>query len=478
MGKKSSPAPPPAPDPFEIARADAEFNRINQFTPFGNLQFLGPNRNTAQLTLTPELQQNIDLRLQSDSNLLQEALARQGLLDTQPIDLSQFGDIQSALDLSNVNFGGVDPASLTAPNLIGNIQNPFSIQGNLNVGDLPEIPQNIEQFRTDVEDAIFNRGRRLLDPVFQDQERAQIQRLANRGLPESGEAFDTARTRFFDRRNRAFVDLADAATVAGGNAASQQLGNILGARGAGFNEALAGGSFANQAAQQGLGQALAQAGFANQAGLLGLGANLDIQNQGLRNAAFNNQASAQNLALQQQLLQNNNAARAQALAEAQGIRGNQFNELASLLGLQQVQAPGINSFFAPSQAPVMDAFALNQNAQNLAYQGALQNQQGMLGGLFGLGGALLGGPIGGAIGSSLGDIFSGGGGGNTRGGRSDRRLKHNIRRIGTVKGYPWYSFDYLWGESSQGVMSDEIPSQYVHQHLGFDWVDYGALLNG
>jgi len=60
---------------------------------------------------------------------------------------------------------------------------------------------------------------------------------------------------------------------------------------------------------------------------------------------------------------------------------------------------------------------------------------------------------------------------------SDRRLKNNIKRIGTVKGYPWYSFDYIWGESSEGFMSDEIPQEYVMRHVtGYDMVDYGSIL--
>lgn len=59
---------------------------------------------------------------------------------------------------------------------------------------------------------------------------------------------------------------------------------------------------------------------------------------------------------------------------------------------------------------------------------------------------------------------------------SDRRLKTDIKRIGSVKGYPWYSFKYIWGERSQGVMSDEIPKQFVQRLHGYDVVDYGALL--
>jgi len=54
-------------------------------------------------------------------------------------------------------------------------------------------------------------------------------------------------------------------------------------------------------------------------------------------------------------------------------------------------------------------------------------------------------------------------------------LKRNIRRIGTVNGYPWYSFDYVWGRSSQGVMSDEVPRDFVHDIAGYDAVDYAKV---
>ena len=59
---------------------------------------------------------------------------------------------------------------------------------------------------------------------------------------------------------------------------------------------------------------------------------------------------------------------------------------------------------------------------------------------------------------------------------SDRRLKTNIKRIGTAKGYPWYSFDYIWGESSEGVMSDEINQDAVFvSPSGYDVVDYARI---
>lgn len=451
-----SPSPPPAPDPSAIARADAEFNRIDQFTPTGSLTFSGPNRNQATFELSPEMQALFEQQQQVDANLLGQALQRQGMLDPNQINPGQFGLIQSGFDTTRLRAQGPqfnNLPNLQAPNLqmlggnpnlqrdinagpiqgqlgqAGNIQNQLDTQG------LTPIPQDIQAFRGDVEQAFFDRQRALLDPVLQDQERDLRGMLSNRGLPESGEAFDRDLTRFSDARNRAFTDLSRNAVLAGGSEASRQLGDTLAARGQGFGEAVAGGQFANQAQNLGFGQGLAggqfanqaqgqgfgqnlagtgfanaaaqqgfdnlaqQAAFNNQAGLLGLGANQGIRGQltgeELAGTAAGNQAAAQNTALNQQMLQNANAARTQNLSEAMGMRGNQFNELASLLGLQQVQQPGLNNFFAPGQVDVLGANALNQNALQNQFLADSAQSNAFNTGLFGLGGALIGAPSGG-----------------------------------------------------------------------------------
>ncbi len=60
---------------------------------------------------------------------------------------------------------------------------------------------------------------------------------------------------------------------------------------------------------------------------------------------------------------------------------------------------------------------------------------------------------------------------------SDRRLKTNIEQIGTTEaGYPWYKFDYVWGTPSEGVMADEVPSDWVsYDASGFAVVDYSKV---
>ena len=61
---------------------------------------------------------------------------------------------------------------------------------------------------------------------------------------------------------------------------------------------------------------------------------------------------------------------------------------------------------------------------------------------------------------------------------SDRRLKKNIEQIGEKKGFPWYQFDYIWGEKSEGFMSDELPGEFVSKVGRYDMVDYDAILGG
>jgi hypothetical protein len=310
MGKKSAPSPPEPVDPREVARADAEFNRIDQYTPYGSLIFSGPNRNVATLNLSPEMQGLMDTRFNVDQSMLDAALGRIGDLNQAPIDLGQFGPIQSDAGLSEFN-----PTGLT------------------------ELPGDMGSFRNRIEDNYFERANRLLEPQFARQEEALRGTLANQGLPTTSDAFLDQYSQFNTDRGNTYGNLANEAVMYGGQEASRLLADAMAQRGMQFGEQLTGTNFNNAVRQTGM--------------------------------------------------QNANAARVQGLQEALGIRGNQFNELASLLGLQQVQAPQMQNFFGPGQVDYLGAQSLAaQQAQN-AYQGQLQQQQGMLGGLSSLGAAAI-----------------------------------------------------------------------------------------
>src|SRR3990167_1321471 len=299
MGKKSAPNPPPAPDPRQIAQTDVEFNRIDQQTPFGSLTYGGPNRNTATMTLSPELQNLFDLQTQSDTNLLGSATRAQGGIDQ--------------LIGSPLNTEGLP--QLQAPDLSG----------------LNQLPQDYNAYRGDAERAFFDRSAGLLNEQFGRQEEDLRQTLANQGLQSGGQAFGTEFGNFNQRRGETFSNLARDAVLYGGQEASRSLADQMGLRQQGFGEA--------------------QQGF-----------------------------------------QNAGSMRGQLLGERGMVRSNQFNELASLLGLQQVQQPNLSSFFAPGQAGVTDAYGLEQAAlqnnfnalsgRNASAKGAGADLAGTLGSAF------------------------------------------------------------------------------------------------
>lgn len=140
----------------------------------------------------------------------------------------------------------------------------------------------------------------------------------------------------------------------------------------------------------------------------------------------------------------------QEISNAAALRSIPFNEIASLLGIQQVQPPQLQNFYSPRGADFTGAQAL-QTQTELQNYGAGQGVFGnLLQGLFGLGSAAI-------------QRYS------------DRRLKQNIRYLATINGNRWYLFDYIWGEPSIGVMADEVDQSAVSYVNGFAVVDYGAI---
>ena len=150
-----------------------------------------------------------------------------------------------------------------------------------------------------------------------------------------------------------------------------------------------------------------------------------------------------------------NSLRAQQLAEGLSQFGadntantQQFSQLASLLGMQSPQAQYTN-------VPQVDAAGImNQDYQNQL--GAYNTQMSGLGSLLGVGGQLGAAAI-----------------------KSDIRLKENIRKVGDVDGINIYEFSYI-GEPGlyRGVMAQEvehIPGAVVEHPDGYKMVDYSKI---
>lgn len=169
-----------------------------------------------------------------------------------------------------------------------------------------------------------------------------------------------------------------------------------------------------------------------------------------------------NDALNQLLL----SGRAQSVNEILTERNQPLNEIAALMSGSAVGQPSFTNTPQTNVAGVDYAGMVrdNYNAQNQQYQAKLQQQNAMMGGLFGLGGQLGGAAI--KYGAPL--IMT-----------SDRRLKSDINRIGTtVHDLPFYEYT-IHGERRRGVMADEVervmPDAVITMADGYKAVNYSML---
>lgn len=173
-------------------------------------------------------------------------------------------------------------------------------------------------------------------------------------------------------------------------------------------------------------------------------------NSGLRpgTAAWDSEMTRLTNANTDQLNQLALTGRNQAFSEALALRNQPLNEIIGLTTGSQIQNP--TASFA--QTPQTGVAGVDYTGLvNQQYQSQLQNYQSGMGGLFGLGSALIGAlPF------------------------SDARLKENVRRVGaTDGGTPVYVFNYKGDPTPQmGVMAQDVPEARVKDPSGFYRVDY------
>lgn len=190
-----------------------------------------------------------------------------------------------------------------------------------------------------------------------------------------------------------------------------------------------------------------------------------LANQGITqgseayNNAMRSQSQRENDLYTQAALQGINTgltARQQGIQEQYAAQDRPLNIVNALRTGSQVSSPQFVN--APQQAATAgpDLLGAAQSTYN-SQLGNYNAKQAGMNNLFNLGGSL---------GSAY--LFS------------DPRLKTNVKRIGTHPlGIGIYSYEYLWGESSIGVMSDELERvmpQAVSIHpSGYKMVNYAYL---
>jgi len=151
------------------------------------------------------------------------------------------------------------------------------------------------------------------------------------------------------------------------------------------------------------------------------------------------------------------SARQQGVNEAIQQRQQPLNEITALMNGQQMQNPTwVQTPQESIQAPDIAGMVYKN------YDSASKNYQGQLGGLFGLGGALVGGGA---------RILSG----------SDRRIKTDIVPVAIhPTGLTVYRYTYLTGDEPEyGLMAQDVQAVRPHavaEVMGILCVDYAAAL--
>lgn len=499
MGK-SSPSPPPVPDPNVVAGAQtasniatannqAALNKVGSSGPYGSVLWQSdpsqPGGSTQVTTLSPAEQAIFNAYTSDQAQTLGVAGQQIGRVSSalsQPFSYAglpslvgslQQGSVQSSLGAQpNYQMGyGQNPMQMQLGQQ-GPIQQGynagFGVQQGVNGNYADQVNQAIN--------AAYGQATSRLDPQFQLQQQQLQQQLANQGLGQNSAAWQNAMDQFGRTRNDAYNQALYSAigsgqneqntlfgqTLAGGQfanqAQAQQYGENQGqaafanaAQNQGYQQQLGAGQFANEAALGQTGMNQAQAQFQNQA------VN-EIFQRAMASGQFANTAEAQQFAQQQAAAQFQNQARTQGAQEQAYAQNLPINQLVSLMGTGgQVQNPTGISYTPTSVAPtdVLGAYALSQQQANANYQTQLAQQQSLLGGLFNLG-------------SSAAMAFS------------DIRLKRDILKVGTWRGHNAYTFRYLWSDQPMlGVMAQEVvrtrPDAVIEMPNGFYAVDYARL---
>ena len=388
MGK-SRPTPPPVPDPNELINAQTDANRITQFTPQGNLLFgyLGDQGEFIQGS-TPD----DDGRYQSAAFTQETPFQTQMRAATEGTGLglgnTAFGRVtgqtvigqnpdgspiyQDDPDFQNPfrtapTLSGVSAAQDIDPTQLGNLQNfnkniasNVALPTGLSTEGLTALQSDPEAFRGTIEQSLFDRQLGLLQPELTRQREELESNLINRGIPITSDPYNSAVNRLESQQGEQLQRLAQQATLAAGQESDRLVNQARQNRAMEFGERAATGEF-------------------------GLAANQASFGQNAANVQLENAARQQQIA--DQLLSNQVAQqqRSREIAERNALRGQNFNELAALLGGPQVQQA---SFFAPGSVDTQGAFAAQQAAQQNAFNQAMNQRSANMGGLFGLAGNL------------------------------------------------------------------------------------------
>jgi hypothetical protein len=503
MGKKSTPAAPDytaaaqqtAASSAAVTNQQTYANRADQVTPWGTQSWQATptvdpatgqavSKWTQTTTLSPEQQKALTDQQAIQSQRSDIGLGLMGRVQQEygtAMDWGSLPDWASTPTASNTqavtnpygfNPNSIDTSRASTPSLQTNLGQQGPIQQGLDYSHLNGV-QTGAQNTSNAANAAYSQATSRLDPQWQHQQQDLETQLANQGITRNSDAYTRAMQDFGNSKNDAYNQANMSAIQAGVNQGQTQYGEDMGIRQQQAAEQQQQGSFSNQAQQQAYEQALNSGQFGNQAlsSQFGLGqqasqaqlaAQQAQQQLGLANQqqGFNQQlqSSNQNYGQQSQSAAFQNQLRNQQLTEAMQKRGFSLNEIQALLNGQQVGMPQFSGYntAAASQATDYSGAAQNQYQAGMdAYNAQAQQSQAMMSAAGGLAGSAM--------------MFS------------DRRVKTDVRRIGTHRSLRVgiYSYRYI-GERGRrvGVMAQELRRKAPHlvdSVRGVLRVNYAAL---
>jgi hypothetical protein len=239
MGGKSSPPPPDyAGAAREQAQGSVEQTNMQNYAnrPTVNTPFGGQNWQTQAVTdpatgqQVTQWTQNTTLAPQAQSALDSQMALQQGRSDLAQGFMGRVeNSYQQPFDWQNLP-GQVNPNA------------PPDLQRGLNTQGLQNIPQYDMNSRNQIADSLMER----MQPTHDRQMQGMSAQLANQGFQVGSEGYNRALGDLNNAQSRERFNALDMA----GNEAQRMYNTGLGARQQGFQEALQGGQFANQAAGQ------------------------------------------------------------------------------------------------------------------------------------------------------------------------------------------------------------------------------------
>lgn len=456
MGKSA----PPPPDYTAAAKAQSDAskevtnmqtwaNRADQTTPWGSTTWdasadVDPatGQKVTKWTQNTQVDPRIQGALQSQLGLQS---ARTDLASSlMPRAQQEFGQAMDWSSLTPWAQGQMQQQHLDPTTSAYQFGNPSrqagQVQRGLDYSNLQDV-QGSGQQRQRAEDAIYASASSRLDPQWQGQQNQLETQLANQGITRNSAAYENAMAGFNRSKTDAYQQAQMGAITGAGQVAQQNYGMDLGLRQQQASEQGQLGQFGNAAQQQAYQQALGTGQYS-------------LQNQ---QQAFAQQqaAGSQNFNQQLQANQFQNQQRNQQLTEAMQQRGFSLNEINAIISGQQVNAPQFSGYNSSgvSQGADLTGAAKNQYNASMDSYNAQQAQTSQ---------AVS------AVGTMAAMYFS------------DRRLKRDIRRIGThPRGFGLYRYRYIGERGSRvGVIAQDVrrfAPDLVGSLRGVLMVNYAAL---